>query len=132
MRFLFGGIAVFDHLTDAELLAWLTYGEAEGEPIAGQLAVMHTVLNRIAKPRWWGNDVRSVILCPHQYDGLARIPRDSKNPPERFMTMALMVLGRFTVDTSLGSTHFHARYVKPNWGLPERVRIGGHIFYEEL
>ena len=122
---------MLDHLTDAELLAWLTYGEAEGEPIAGQLAVMHTVLNRIAKPRWWGNDVRSVILCPNQYDGVARIPRNAKTPPQHFMTMALLTLGGWTVDTSLGSTHFHALYVKPNWGLPERTRVGGHIFYYE-
>ena len=122
---------MLDHLTDAELLAWLTYGEAEGEPIAGQLAVMHTVLNRIAKPRWWGNDVRSVILCPNQYDGVARIPKTAKTPPERFMTLALATLGGWTVDTSKGSTHFHAVYRKKPWDLPERVRIGAHIFYEE-
>lgn len=122
---------MFDHLTDAELLAWLTYGEAEGEPIAGQLAVMHTVLNRIAKPRWWGNDVHSVILCPKQYDGLARIPAHPGKPPYHFLPMALMVLGGWTVDTSKGSTHFHAVYLKKPWDLPERVRIGAHIFYEE-
>lgn len=119
-------------MTDAELLAWVTFGEAEGEPIAGQLAVMHSIMNRVAKARWWGNDVRSVILCPNQYDGLKRIPAGARTPPQHFMTMALMVLGRFTVDTSLGSTHFYARYIPKPWPLPERVSIGGHIFCEEL
>ena len=124
---------MFDYLSDAQLLAWLTWGEAEGEPIAGQLAVMHTVLNRVNKPRWWGHDVRSVILHPKQYDGLQRIPTDAGVPPEHFMTMALMVLGRYTIDTSLGSTHFHAIAMPNPWPtLRERVRIGGHIFYEEL
>ena len=122
---------MFDHLTDVELLAWLIWGEAEGEPLAGQVAVAHTVLNRVAKAHWWGNDVRSVILCPNQYDGLRRVPAKAGTPPQHFLTMAAMVLERLTVDASQGSTHFHATWLPKPWNLPERVRIGGHIFYEE-
>lgn len=120
-------------LSDAELLAWLAWGEAEGEGPVGQLAVMHTVLNRVAKARWWGQDVRSVILTPHQYDGLKRIPPDVVlNYLDCFtLVIAQLALASLTVDPTFGATHFHTVDMADPWGLPETVTIGNHIFRVE-
>lgn len=118
-------------MTPLELLAWVAWGEAEGEPLAGQLAVMHSIMNRVAKPRWWGSNLQAVILHANQYDGLRRVPHNPGPPPTHFLTMAKLVLDGHTIDPSLGSTHFYACYIPKPWPLPERVRIGNHIFCEE-
>lgn len=122
-----------DRLSDAELLAWLAWGEAEAEEPVGQLAVMHTVLNRVAKARWWGSDVRSVILMPHQYDGLQRLkPLHAATPtPAHILPIAQLTLAGLTVDPTFGATHFHRVDMADPWGLPETVIIGNHIFRVE-
>lgn len=122
-----------EQLSDAELLAWLAWGEAEGEGPVGQLAVMHTVLNRIAKARWWGDDVRSVILYPAQYDGLNRLPAiiDLDLLPCHLPIIAELTLAGLTVDPTFGATHFHTVDMADPWGLPATVTIGRHIFRVE-
>lgn len=122
-----------DRLSGAELLAWLAWGEAEGEEPVGQLAVMHTVLNRVAKARWWGGDVQSVILMPQQYDGLKRLERIHVDfgPPAHILPIAQLALAGLTVDPAFGATHFHTVDMADPWGLPETVTIGRHIFRVE-
>lgn len=127
----------FDHLTDSDLLAWLLWGEAGGEGALGQLAVAWSVLNRVAKPRWWGDDVRSVIMRAGQYDGLKRIPAYVRSstftgpPPLGCEAVAQLALAGATVDPTNGATHFHAVWVARPWALPEVWRYGGHVFYRE-
>ena len=128
---------MYEHLTDVDLLAWLLYGEAGAEPAVGQLAVAWSVRNSIVKARWWGHDVRSVILCYDQYDGLARIPRYvnspyfSGPPPLDCGSVAALVLAGLTLDPTNGATHFYAQWRSKPWPLPEVARIGGHIFCKE-
>jgi len=52
------------------LLALTIYREARGEPHEAQIAVAHTVKNRIAKPGWWGTDIISVLTKKWQYSSL--------------------------------------------------------------
>lgn len=44
------------------LLALCAWREARGEPTPAQKGVIHSILNRVAKPGWWGNSIASVIL----------------------------------------------------------------------
>lgn len=119
-------------LTDSSLMARLLWGEAEGEGVLGMLAVAHTVLNRAARPRWWGHDVQSVILCPGQYHGLQRVPETADYSAYiEAKAVALLALGDHTIDPTQGATHFHTINLPRPWALPEVARIGGHIFYRE-
>ena len=127
------------NLSPVDLLAWLIYGEAEGETEgaegglpAGQLAVAHTVLNRVKKARWWGRDVKSVILCPGQYDGLRRIPSPAGPPPPALRTLAQLAIDGHTIDPTPGATHFLPTWKEKLWDLPEVARIGNHKFFREV
>ena len=52
------------------LLALVLYREARGESLDARLAVAHTVMNRVARPSWWGGDVVDVITKKWQYSSL--------------------------------------------------------------
>lgn len=49
------------------LLALCAWREARGETAEAQRGVIHSILNRVARPSWWGRDIVSVILKPEQY-----------------------------------------------------------------
>lgn len=60
--------------TPAALLASLIWGESRGESLAGQATVAMAVINRLNLARkgitWWGDDLKSIMLHPGQFDGL--------------------------------------------------------------
>lgn len=132
-----------EKLTDCELLALCLMGEARGEPHIGKLAVAHVVLNRVSKPGWWGNSVRTVILFPHQFSCFnvsdpnmpmmphwIESPRDYDGMPECIAIAELAVNG-FTVDPTNGATHYHEQSIKPSWvdELTFLCQTGRHRFY---
>jgi spore germination cell wall hydrolase CwlJ-like protein len=57
-------------LEDFRDLALLIWRESRGESFDGQLAVAHSVMNRVARPSWWGTDLRSIIWKKWQYSSL--------------------------------------------------------------
>jgi N-acetylmuramoyl-L-alanine amidase len=117
-------------LDDTQLLALCIWGEARGESVTGQLAVAHVVLNRAASPRWWGHDVRSVILKKWQFSYF-----NSRSPGPGLVQLAIaeLAMGKLTLDPTLGATHYHAVGVTPDWTrlLRHVVDIGRHRFYVE-
>lgn len=117
-------------LDDTQLLALCIWGEARGEPVIGQLAVTHVVLNRVARPSWWGHDVRSVILKEWQFSYF-----NSRSPGPGLVQLAIaeLALGKLTLDPTLGATHYHAVGMTPDWTRFMRhvVDIGKHRFYVE-
>jgi len=54
-------IAIEQQLPEV-LFAMLLFGEARGEPFSGKCAVGSVVRNRVEHPRWWGHDLKGVIL----------------------------------------------------------------------
>lgn len=69
---------IYDDLMDDKVfLALDVYREGRGEPIDGQIAIAMSVLNRVHKPCWWGNDVLSVLFKKWQYSSLTD-PRDKQ------------------------------------------------------
>ena len=70
------GMADPKEICDTFYLALVVYREARGETLAAKVAVAHTVLNRVAKPKWWGKTIDEVITKKWQYSSLT----DPKDP----------------------------------------------------
>ncbi len=60
-------------------LALTVWREARGEPHESKLGVAFSILNRVARPTWWGRDVLSVVTKKWQYSSLT----DPKDPQLR-------------------------------------------------
>ena len=56
--------------TEPVLLALLIWREARGESVEAKLAVAYSVLNRVARPSWWGDNLDTVIGKRWQYSSL--------------------------------------------------------------
>jgi len=57
-------------ITDLFYLAFLVWREARGASTKTQTAIAWSVLNRVARPGWWGSDVASVAAKRWQYSSL--------------------------------------------------------------
>jgi len=134
---------------EIECMAINTYHEARDQSVAGQLAVMHVVLNRVASPKfpdsicgvvtqgptyvnWLGNTwpVRDQCQFSWYCDGMSDTAEDVESY-KKIKKLADQVVTTETFDITEGSTYYHADYVKPNWRKQFRrvVKIDTHIFY---
>lgn len=64
------------------LLPLCAWREAQNQGYLGMLGVCWNVLNRAAKPGWWGKDVPSCILHPFQYSSFNPGDPNSKKFPQ--------------------------------------------------
>jgi len=129
-------------------LALNLYHEARGEPLAGQLAVGFSTMNRVADKRYpdtvcgvvkqakyYAWDMENPIRNQCQYswfcDGLSDNPQDGKAMLEATI-LAQNIYHRLVTDISEGATHYHATYVHPYWAddMFAVLHIGDHIFYK--
>ena len=132
----------FQDLSEVEIMALCLYGEARGESPVGKLAVAHVVLNRAARPGWWGKDVRSVVLKPQQFScfnssdpNYSKLKQQVQNwsyDPACFCVAQLALLG-LTIDPTGGATHYCTVNCNATWRseLEYIKRIDGHVFYRE-
>jgi len=128
-------------------LATAIYFEARGEPVSGQQAVAHTVMNRVADDRYpntvgevvkqgptytWQPDFPVRNRCQFSFycDGKSDKPTD-KEAWQTSMMVAYGVLTGRTEDLTEGATHYHATYVLPAWAETKTAttRIKDHVFY---
>lgn len=58
-------------LCDTFYLALVIWRESRGVSQEAQVAVAHTVMNRVARPGWWGHTVDEVTTKKWQYSSLA-------------------------------------------------------------
>ena len=116
------------------------YFEARGEIEAGQAAVAHVIMNRVASTRY-PDDVCAVVkqnlrpgtrLCQFSFwcDGKSDRPGNARAYMQAVL-VALAVVDGDIPDPTFGATHYHANYVAPGWGLPLTATIGRHLFYKE-
>ena len=124
--------------TAALCLAMNIYHEARGEPLAGQLAVGYSVMNRVADERY-PNTICEVVhqarynhKCQYSWfcDGLPDTPSDSRAMLESIVLSKKIINGTAT-DISEGATHYHAHYVNPYWAVHMQpvLEVGDHLFY---
>ena len=124
---------------DIDVLARTVWGEARGEPRAGQVAVAHVILNRASQGGWWGDTVAKV--CLHKYQFSAWLENDPNRAKMEALTgeettfrqclsIAAGVLGGIHADPTGGANHYHTKKVKPDWATAEPIAdIGAHLFY---
>jgi len=131
-------------------LAMNIYHESRNQPLAGQLAVGFSTLNRVAAPNY-PNDICGVVLqarykkhsafpilnrCQYSWfcDGKSDEPTDDKAMLEATMLAKHIIQGSAGIDFTDGATHYHATWIDPpTWASPEYmteiVTIGDHTFY---
>jgi N-acetylmuramoyl-L-alanine amidase len=126
------------------LLTALVWGEAEGEPFLGKLAVACVVRNRVVDRRW-PDTFEDVILQPQQFScfnldeprhhSVLNTLTPSNNFNDRMWRecrlAAFGVLNNWVQDVTKGSNHYHTVAVHPNWsqGHEPEVAIGAHLFF---
>lgn len=120
------------HLPDFACIAAAVYGEARGEPFAGQLEVARVIRERVERRRW-PNTACAVVLQPKQFDfvnhwGQGRESFEAQlRAWRRAFTAALIVT--FEKPTP-SPTHFVRYDENPYWRhkLLFSNRIGNHVF----
>lgn len=127
-----------------DVLARTIYGEARGESFNGKVAVAYTIINRAARPSWWGGDITTVCLAPKQFSCwnsddpnfalLQEVNLDSFSFRD-CLAAALLVYNRTLPDPTNGATHYYALSMStpPTWAAKMKAvaAIGGHKFLVE-
>lgn len=135
------GINQLSQLKDEmQCLAQNIYFEARSEPEAGQRAVGHVVMNRVASKKY-PDTVCEVVhqggeaklhRCQFSWwcDGRSDEPKD-RNAWRESSKLAYEIYFGFSKDPSNGALWYHATYASPYWKnlLVEGDRIGQHVFY---
>jgi N-acetylmuramoyl-L-alanine amidase len=106
-------------------LAMCLYGEARGESIdTAMQGVASVILNRAAHPKWWGKDIKSVILQPWQFSSFnlndpnrVKLLYPTKTESEatwaRCFKMAESVISNVLGDNTFGATHYYDTSISP-------------------
>lgn len=55
---------------DLAFLALVIWREARGESAEGMIGVAHAILNRVARPSWWGRSVSGVLFKKWQFSSM--------------------------------------------------------------
>ncbi len=130
---------------ESRCIAHAAWREAKGEGYEGMRAVTWVVVNRA---RITGQTACSIIAEPGQFSPFQTtqwrrigqsqhlmppaLPQARDASAEVAKTLAEQaVTGRLRQDPTKGSTHFHARRVRPGWAKSTylQARIGSHLFY---
>ena len=132
-------------VSDLFYLALVVWREARGTSYAAQLAVANSVLNRVARPSWWGSSIDDVITKRFQYSSMtAPGDRQLTTYPKLSDTSWLVALGvaydALYAKPSLpiafpGADSYYDDSIKdhpPNWAVPGTYvgSIDGLNFYD--
>lgn len=124
---------------DLQMAARTLYGEARGEPEAGQRAVAHVIVNRLRSNRW-GPTLASVCVWDRQFSSW------NNTDPNRTMLVSLSendpavvtfgryveeALSRVDPDPTQGALwYYNPAIAKPAWDQGQSfVQIGNHRFF---
>lgn len=124
------------------LLPLVMYREAGGQPDQAVVGVGWVVLNRVAHPEWWGDDIPSVILKHYQFSsfntndpGYTRFMKQNAET-ERIMRLAFAVYWKLIPDPTGGATYYYDKSMDDNppaWSktMKHTCDIGALHFYKE-
>ncbi|MBB3267574.1 hypothetical protein FHW79_005235 [Azospirillum sp. OGB3] len=129
-------------MPEDELLARVLWGEARGEGVAGMSAVAAVVMTRVANPRWWGRDLRSVLLQRAQFSCLMNndpnLPKllgvGVADPAYRLaLSIARQAIAGTLADETGGADHYLVTAIqdRTKWakGRAPTAEIGRHSFF---
>lgn len=112
-------------------LAVGVYFESQGEPLEGQLAVAHVILNRVQSGRF-ATTACGVLSQRGQFSFVRNgiIPTPPNNQSwQTALAVARVALANSWRNPAPGAMYFHAARVSPGWNRPRVARLGQHIFY---
>lgn len=127
---------------EIDILARTLWGEARGEGRLGMEAVACVILNRVARPGWWGHDIVSVCQKNRQFScwnmddpnrNKILAVTDKDDAFKLAQSLAWLAIDGSLADITNGATHYHTRAITPYWARGEKpcAEIGNHIFYKE-
>jgi N-acetylmuramoyl-L-alanine amidase len=131
-----------DHATVLACTLWM---ECRSGGNIGMQSIANVVCNRVAKPGWWGTDIRSVCLAPEQFsswnEGSTQVPlvqEAIKNGDPSWSSalfLAQEAISGDLADITDGSTLYYDTSIDPPyWAKPPAVftvEISGQRFYRE-
>ena len=127
--------------SDLVFLALTVWREARGEIEECQLAVACSILNRVARPYWWGNDISSVVFKRLQYSSLTyrndpqltTWPDKSDNPVwvQCLQVASKALCGAAENPASGADSYYDDSISAPKWATPDTFvrKIGRIAFY---
>lgn len=127
-------VAAQDHaISDDEMrcLASGVYFESKGEPLAGQLAVAQTIINRTKSGRF-PRSICSVLTQRGQFSfvrGGVVPTAEGRNGWSTAVAVAKVAHQDLWDGAADDALFFHARRVSPGWSKTRIAAIGNHIFY---
>lgn len=124
------------------MLTLMVWREARGESADGIAAVVHSVLNRVAKPSWWGKNVLEVVSKKFQYSSIAD-PKDiqltkwPKPGEESFAVVHEIVVGVLSGLISnpvpTADSYYDISISAPFWATPENfVKQVGRLRFHNV
>ena len=126
---------------DVDAMVRTIIGEAGGEPVEGQAAVGHVIMNRLKKGGFGGENIKDIVTAPHQFEAISRgladrIDPNSKQYQEVLNKVVLPLLRGEFDDVTGGATNFINKELQsklgrniPEWAAGEGQKIGRHTFY---
>jgi N-acetylmuramoyl-L-alanine amidase len=128
---------------DDDILARTICGEARGEGQQGMEDVACTIMNRVAKPSWWGSTVKGVCLKPYQYScWLLGDPNraiilsldDCYSIYREALDIARRAIAGELPDRTLGSTHYRRTGTPARWAAAHTpvYTSGHHEFFNDI
>lgn len=113
-------------------LAGAIYFESKGEPLDGQLAVAHVIVNRAESGRF-ASSLCGVVHQRGQFSfvrggSMPAIARDSSNW-RIAVAIAKIAQGDLWNASTDNALYFHAKRVSPGWRMARLGLIGNHVFY---
>jgi spore germination cell wall hydrolase CwlJ-like protein len=129
-----------DYATTLVTFAVMLWREARGEPAEGKRAVANVVLNRVARPGWWGHSIYDVIVKSDQFSsmtatgdmGTKRWPKIEDPQFEECFAIAHAAMDNVLSNPAPGADHYYAVSIPPpKWADESKFvcQIGNHRFY---
>ena len=126
---------------DVVFLALTAWREARNEPHLGKVAVVHSIMNRVRRPSWWGDNVLAVVTKKWQYSSmtdpkdpqLVKWPLESDARWQECLEVARGVLDGTITNPVPGADGYYADSIPPpRWADPKKLvaKIGHHSFYD--
>ncbi|QJQ31211.1 cell wall hydrolase [Sphingomonas lacunae] len=115
---------------DMTCLAKIIHHESANQPEAGQLAVAHVVLNRLASPRF-PKTVCAIALQPRQFFNVHAYDPSGDRRWTNSQRIARMAVEGHGDDHAPGALFFHTAGHNSAFfrSRPRVVQIAGHVFY---
>lgn len=121
-------------------LALTIWREARGESYTCKLAVAFSIMDRVHKPCWWGNDLMSVVFKRFQFSSMTNAgdPNlvawpQAADPAwnDAILTAIAAISGTPTNPAPQADSYFDISIAPPNWAKPEMfvIAIGRLRFY---